>query len=115
MKHYQKMVQPVLGAAGIQHTLHVTERAGHATELAARMDLTNCDAIVFMGGDGTVHESLQVRSRMHSHDKQLGVAASVSMHWVTCDRTQLDGYIASHCHGKLMQPSNLQPVISYHV
>ena len=60
MKHYQKVVQPALGAAGVQQTLHVTERAGHATELAAGMDLTGCDAIVFMGGDGTVHESLQV-------------------------------------------------------
>ena len=59
-KQYEQMVRPVLEAAGVEHTLHVTHAAGHATELAAAADLSGCDGLLFMGGDGTVHEGLQV-------------------------------------------------------
>jgi diacylglycerol kinase family enzyme len=53
-------VRGALEAAGLQHTLHVTQRAGHATQLLAGLDLQGLSAVVFMGGDGTVHEGLQV-------------------------------------------------------
>ena len=49
-----------LEAAGLRHELHVTQRAGHATELLAALELQGVSAVVFMGGDGTVHEGLQV-------------------------------------------------------
>lgn len=53
-------MQPALEAAGIQHTLHVTHSAGHAAEVAASLELQQYDALLMMGGDGTVHEALQV-------------------------------------------------------
>ncbi len=59
-KQYEQMVRPVLDAAGVEHTLHVTHAAGHGTELVAAADLSRCDGLLFMGGDGTVHEGLQV-------------------------------------------------------
>lgn len=59
-RHYKSTVQPALEAAGIQHTLHVTHSAGHAAEVAVSLDLQHCDALLIMGGDGTVHEALQV-------------------------------------------------------
>lgn len=59
-QEYERAVRPVLDAAGVTHQLHVTRAAGHGTELAASLDLAHCDALLFLGGDGTVHEALQV-------------------------------------------------------
>lgn len=59
LKEYRQTVQPALDAAGVQHTLHVTEQAQHASAITAGLDLSEVDAMLFMGGDGTVHESLQ--------------------------------------------------------
>lgn len=57
---YKASVQGALEAAGVQHELHVTQRPRHATDILAGLDLQGVDAVVFMGGDGTVHEGLQV-------------------------------------------------------
>jgi diacylglycerol kinase family enzyme len=59
-KQYERHVRGALDAAGLQHELHVTQRAGHATDLLAGLELQGVSAVVFMGGDGTVHEGLQV-------------------------------------------------------
>ena len=56
---YDSSVRGTLEAAGVQHTLHITQRAGHASEIVAGLDLSSVDALVFMGGDGTAHEALQ--------------------------------------------------------
>lgn len=49
-------IKPIFAEASKQLQVHVTERAGHATELANRLDLSQCDGLCLIGGDGTIHE-----------------------------------------------------------
>lgn len=46
-----------LGARGIDVQIACTERAGHATELAAQAVAEGFDAVLACGGDGTVNET----------------------------------------------------------
>jgi len=48
-------------AAGMTVCSMVTTGPGAATELMAQLDLTAVDLLLFVGGDGTVYEGLQVR------------------------------------------------------
>ena len=50
----------MLRAAGMHAEVRETQHAGHATELAHDLDLSQSSALVVVGGDGTVHEVLQV-------------------------------------------------------
>jgi YegS/Rv2252/BmrU family lipid kinase len=56
-----------LGDRGVAHEVRITERAGHAVELAREAVLRHVSAVVAVGGDGTVHEVvngvLQARQR----------------------------------------------------
>ena len=38
-----------------------TQAAGEAVDTGRRLDLARCQALVAIGGDGTLHELLQVR------------------------------------------------------
>jgi predicted polyphosphate/ATP-dependent NAD kinase len=58
-------------AAGMSLARLVTQHAGHASQLTAELSLAAVDMLVFVGGDGTVFEGLQVR--------HLGCAEGVSM------------------------------------
>ena len=49
-------VRPIFDAAKIELEVHVTERAGHATEIAKTLDLRPFSGICSVGGDGTFHE-----------------------------------------------------------
>lgn len=49
-------VRPIFDAAKIELEVHVTERAGHATEIAKTLDLRSFSGICAVGGDGTFHE-----------------------------------------------------------
>ena len=55
-------VQTILKAAGVIVTVHETQRSGHATHIVQALQLDSCDAIVTVGGDGTVFEALQVKA-----------------------------------------------------
>ena len=46
-------------AAGVNATIVMTERRGHARELAQRFVDAGCDGVIAMGGDGTVNEVAQ--------------------------------------------------------
>jgi diacylglycerol kinase (ATP) len=48
--------QKVWEASGVEVEVLNTTHAGHAREFARDEDLTNCDALVAIGGDGTIHE-----------------------------------------------------------
>jgi YegS/Rv2252/BmrU family lipid kinase len=50
------LVEPVFRSAGAELEIHVTQHCGHATEIAQRLDLSSCDGLCVIGGDGTVHE-----------------------------------------------------------
>ena len=50
----------MLRAAGMHTEVLETQHAGHATELARNLDLSQSSTLVMVGGDGTVHEVLQV-------------------------------------------------------
>ncbi len=50
-------VLPLLELAGAQVTLTLTERRGHATEVAARLDLASFDALLVVSGDGLLCEA----------------------------------------------------------
>jgi diacylglycerol kinase family enzyme len=54
-------VLPVLQqAAGMQVTVVQTTHSGHATEVAAQLELGSTDMLLCVGGDGTLWEALQV-------------------------------------------------------
>ncbi|NQW03887.1 MAG: diacylglycerol kinase family lipid kinase [Acidobacteria bacterium] len=44
---------------GVEPTVLVTERRGHARDLAQHLVDTGCDTVIAMGGDGTVNEVAQ--------------------------------------------------------
>ncbi|KAL6778110.1 hypothetical protein ACKKBG_A16955 [Auxenochlorella protothecoides x Auxenochlorella symbiontica] len=56
---FNKEVQPLLEAAGIQARVVCTTSKGHATELVTGQRPDQIDAIAVVGGDGTVFEVLQ--------------------------------------------------------
>jgi diacylglycerol kinase (ATP) len=49
-------VKPIFANAGIDLSIHVTQRSGHAAEIAQSLHRESCDAICVIGGDGTFHE-----------------------------------------------------------
>lgn len=53
-------IQSIFKAAGLSLTVWETDRPGHASEMVKQLDLAACDVLVTVGGDGTVHEALQV-------------------------------------------------------
>lgn len=53
-------IQAIFIAAGLRMTVKETQRAGHATEMVRGLELDQCDALITVGGDGTVFEALQV-------------------------------------------------------
>ena len=54
--HYEKYVAPILHCAGLKVSLMTTEMKGQAEGLMEIM--TNTDAVLIAGGDGTIHESV---------------------------------------------------------
>lgn len=57
-KKARKAIEKKLNALGIPYSIHVTKKKGHATELARELIRNGSDTIVAVGGDGTVHETL---------------------------------------------------------
>lgn len=51
-----EQVKPVFATAGAELDVRVTERPGHAEEIARTTDLNRYDGLCLIGGDGTVHE-----------------------------------------------------------
>ena len=51
-----RQVLPLLQTAGVDITLTLTERRGHATEVASRLDLSSVDAVLVVSGDGLLCE-----------------------------------------------------------
>jgi YegS/Rv2252/BmrU family lipid kinase len=51
-----EQVQPVFTAAGAELEVRVTERSGHAQEIARSTNLDGYAGLCLIGGDGTVHE-----------------------------------------------------------
>ncbi len=49
-------VRPIFYDAGCVLDVRMTERVGHATEIARTLDLTAVDGVCIVGGDGTIHE-----------------------------------------------------------
>ncbi|KAI3645128.1 hypothetical protein MP228_011292 [Amoeboaphelidium protococcarum] len=56
MQMYKQQIRPMLQLAQIQINLIVTERAGHASDIARAFDPHTTDAIILCGGDGIFHE-----------------------------------------------------------
>jgi sphingosine kinase len=53
---FQAEVAPLLAAAGVLTQVQPTERAGHATAMVAKLDLSSISGIVVVSGDGLVSE-----------------------------------------------------------
>lgn len=51
------LVHDVATRVGVETDVAITERAGHAAEIARRLVAEGCDRIIVWGGDGTVNEA----------------------------------------------------------
>lgn len=78
-------IQTIFKAAGFSMSVKETQRAGHATEMVQGLHLGHCDALITVGGDGTLFEALQVISPV----SKLATMASVDT--LTTTRTPHDG------------------------
>ena len=56
-------VQPVFAAADAELDVTRTDYRGHATDLARTLDLSQCDGLCVIGGDGTNHEVVNLNRR----------------------------------------------------
>jgi diacylglycerol kinase (ATP) len=52
-----EMIRDELGARGLTAEVHLTERGGHARELAEQAAAKAADLVIVWGGDGTVNET----------------------------------------------------------
>ena len=51
------LVQAEATRRGLRADIHLTERAGHARELAATSAASDVDLVIVWGGDGTLNEA----------------------------------------------------------
>ncbi len=56
-KKVEKLLDEVLDRTAIDYEIRYTKSAGHATELSAEAVAANFDAVVAVGGDGSVNEA----------------------------------------------------------
>ena len=57
---HRSILQPAWEAAGLDMSVTITRAAGEAVDIGRHLDLATCDMLVAVGGDGTLHELLQV-------------------------------------------------------
>lgn len=55
----EKQLDKLLPFTSFEHRIALTKAAGHATELAQQAAEENYDAVIAVGGDGTVHETAE--------------------------------------------------------
>ncbi len=53
-----KNIKPIFEAGGIELEIIETKYAGHAKDIARAMDIEKFDSLCLVGGDGTMHESI---------------------------------------------------------
>jgi diacylglycerol kinase family enzyme len=58
---FVRHVRPILEAAGFHLDIRETKGPGHATDIVKEAELQIFDAVVAVGGDGTIFEILQVQ------------------------------------------------------
>lgn len=57
---YEQTVKRVFDQLGLKHTLIVTERKGHAADIAEHVDIDQYDSIITVSGDGLLYGILSV-------------------------------------------------------
>lgn len=62
---FRTRVLPIFEAGGLKCTVIETQYRGHATEIVNGLHPSSCDAIIGVGGDGTIFEILQVQPFLH--------------------------------------------------
>ena len=67
-------IRHVFDSEGIELEILVTQRVGHATEIAKDLDLQRIDGICVVGGDGTFHE---VANGLMQRDDSLSVPLGI--------------------------------------
>ena len=67
-------VRPIFHAAEIELEVHVTEQAGHASEIAKTLELQSFAGICAVGGDGTFHE---VANGLMQRDKAVSIPIGI--------------------------------------
>ena len=65
---FQQEVLPLLQAAGLHIDVQYTRQPGDAARLVKTADLAAVDVFAVVGGDGTIHELLQVGSYAEMRD-----------------------------------------------
>jgi YegS/Rv2252/BmrU family lipid kinase len=69
-----EQIRPVFAAAGVELEVHATTHAGHARELAQKLDLSGLAGLCSLGGDGTNHEVVSgLMQRPNPSEVPLGI------------------------------------------
>ena len=55
---FKEIIEPKFNSSKINFYIKMTEYPGHASKIIAENDLSEYDAIIVLGGDGTIHETV---------------------------------------------------------
>lgn len=69
-----KLVEPLLGVAGVEYNVTMTTHAGHASDLVADLELATSNRLLVVGGDGTVLEVVNALMARGDAARQLPLA-----------------------------------------
>ncbi len=102
---YRQTVEPILAAAGFEVVAHETEWRGHATQIVAGEAVGTYEAVVAVGGDGTVFEVLQVHTLMYRPARRVLQYQGFTVPWPSRGVGTLQVHAGSifaagglHCH-----------------
>nr|KAG5705893.1 hypothetical protein BaRGS_030783 [Batillaria attramentaria] len=88
---FEKLARPLFTLAGIELDVIVTERAGHATDIANNLNPSSIDGLVVVGGDGMYMEVMepllkkaQDEARVNVDNPNAAVGQAASPNWAFC-------------------------------
>ncbi len=82
--------EPILRGAGCTLQVVETTRPGHARDLLAALPREDCDAVVVVGGDGTLHEAINGLMAADAPRPSLGLIPAGTGNSLATDLTCLD-------------------------
>ena len=74
----KEIIEPKFNSSKINFYIKMTEYPGHASKIIAENDLSGYDAIIVLGGDGTIHETVNGMLKNQLNNIPIGIVPSGS-------------------------------------